>query len=488
MKTSYLFLAFFLLTIMLFFTAFLYGDARLALLGLVIPVTAAYARASFSGELRDFRINADRKILDLLSFQGRAISIMLEVENLGPMQSLLIEDVLPEDVELAQGSNKLRKVMRHGEKVSQQYTIRPLKRGYLKMEEVRVTVFDRTGLFSSEVSIPEESEIVVHVKEESLMRGIALAKRERLELTHFSQQRWLRTKDFEFDGIRDYVPGDKFRDIHWKSLAKLQKLLTKFYRREAMIPTTILLDCSRSMRLTKTDAAKIDHGVHLSLEISKILLAGYHPTGVVLFDELGVIDMLSPSTKKTQFERLLMVMRSVPPHVGEMVPAVIKAELETGGQVKAETADGGEPRHIAVDKEAEPFLSTIAQFSSAKGMRQSKVGLEGIMRADLSRGKKKSHLFILISDLEASRDSVLKSCSIAVMNRHKMVLATPFGFWYEASKERSTTIDELEKAYLQFSSKVESERILRRLGVIIIDIGPRDEAFKITRAVRRRLS
>jgi len=488
LKTSYLFLALFLLTILLFFMAFLYRDAMYVLLGLAIPVTAAYASSSFTGELKDFRINADRKLLDPFAFKGRPIFISLEVENLGPTQSLLIEDVLPDYVELVQGSNKLKKVMQRGERISLKYSIRPLKRGRLVIEEVRVTVFDRTGLFSTEISVPEETEVVVHVKEESLMRGMAMAKRERLMLTHFSQQRWLRARDFEFDGIRDYIPGDRFRDIYWKSLAKLQKLLTKYYRKEAMIPTFILLDCSYSMRLTKTDAAKIDHAVHLSLEITKILLAGYHPTGIVLFDEIGVLDMLPPSAKKTQFDRILATLRKVPPHLSEITPSNVRMPHKVDDRIERKQVSKPDFRKMAIDKEAEPFLSTIALFSTVRGIKQSAVGIEGIMKADFAKGREKSQMYILISDMEGSRDSVLRSASLAVANRHKMVLATPFSFWYESAEDKSTTVEALEKAYLQYYSRLESEKILKRLGVVVVDIGPRDEAFKITQTIKRRLT
>lgn len=488
MKTSYLFLAFVLLTILLFLTAFFFSNAMYALIALVIPVTAAYARMSFNEELKELRINADRKIQEPLTFQGKAISIVLDVENLGPTHSLLIEDVLPNFVELSQGSNKIKVVLQRGEKITLNYSIRPLKRGYLTLDEVRVTAYDRTGLFSSDISISEESDLIVHVKEESLRRGISIAKRERLEITHFSEKQWLRTRDLEFEGIREYIPGDKFRDIHWKSLAKLQKLLTKHYRMEAMIPSMILLDCSRSMRMTRTEAAKVDHGVHLSLEIAKILLAGHHQTGIVLFDEIGVIDILSPSERKSQFDKILATLRKVPPHVTEGASNVAVPRETPEAKVKQDLPQEENATDIHIDEEAEPFLSTIARFSSIRGLIQTKIGLEGIMRADFSRGQGRSHLYLLISDLEASGDSILKSASAALANRHKMVLATPFSFWYEGKEGGVTTVEELEKAYAQFSAKLESEKFLKRMGVIVVDIGPRDEAFKITRAIRRRLS
>jgi len=484
LKTSYLFLAFFMIAVLLFLVAFLFHSIIFALIALPIPVTAAFAKSSFSAELEEIDLKAKRRVLDATAYRGKAISVVLEIQNLGPTQSFTFEDVLPDNVELVLGSNKVDKVLKKGERLSQKYSIRPLKRGLILIEEIRVTIFDRTGLFSSETSILEETEVIVHVKEESLKRGLALAKRERIDITHLSHQRWFRTRDFEFDGIRDYVSGDRMRDIHWKSVSKYQKLFSKLYKKEAMVSTTILLDCSRSMRLTKTDTAKIDHGVHLSLEISKILLAGYHPTGIVIFDEIGVIDNLAPSVRKSQFDRILMMLRKVPPHVIGMPsdePIPVNKEPEVG---EASVAIPPE----TIDDEAEPFLSTIATFASKSGIRQRKVGLEGILRSGMAEGRRTEQLFVLISDLEAGRESILRGATLAAASRHKIIIASPFSSWYETTEGKRLTVDELDEMYSRYASKLEDEKLLSKIGVLILDIGPKDEAFRITQALRRRLT
>lgn len=485
LKTSNIFLGLIVLSVFLFLASFFYQNLSMSMVAVSILITMTYAKLSFSRGMKSVELRAERKMLDKLAFQGKPVSVALEVENLGPSQSFIIEDRLPENAELTQGSNVLKGALERGESAKLRYSIRPLKRGLVEFDEVNVAVNDRSGLFSSEITIPEDSQLVIHTGEESLRRGLVLAKRERLEVTHISHQRWLRTRDFEFQGIRDYVPGDRFRDIHWKSLAKLQKLLTKVYEKETMIPTTILLDCSRSMRLTTTGTAKIDHGVHLSLEVAKILLLGYHPTGIVLFDEIGVIEKLTPSLRKAQFEHILHAIRDVPPHVNE-----VSAEEETSAPEQEEPSiPEEEPLKAPVETpEAEPFLSTIATFSSKKGVKQTKVGLEGIMRAGIAKGRRKGQLYILISDLEASKDSILRGAALAAANEHQMVLATPFSFWYEHPEGEVMTVPELEGMYSAYASKLEVEKGLKRLGILVVDIGPKDEAIKVTRVIRRKLS
>lgn len=479
-----MFLSFFIITVLLLLSAILFNSIVFALIALSIPVSAAYAKSSFYRELENLKITAKRRLLDPTAYRGKPISVILEIRNLGSAQLYAFEDVLPGNVELANGSNKIKRLVKEGEKFDMKYSIRPLTRGLILLDEVKVTIFDRTGLFSSEISIPEETETIVHVKEESLKRGLALAKKERIDITHLSHQRWFRTRDFEFDGIRDYVSGDRMRDIHWKSLAKFQKMLSKLYKKEAMVPTTILLDCSRSMRVTKTDAAKIDHGVHLTIEIAKILLTGFHPTGIVLFDEVGVIDSLAPSVRKSQFDRIMMMLRRVPPHViGSYVDESIQMKKEPVVE-KVSTVATTE----SVDFEAESFLSTIASFSSKRGIRLRKVGLEGILRSGLTRRRGMEQLFVLISDLESGRESIIRGATLAIANRHKMIIASPFSFWYEIAEGKELTVDDLEKMYSKYASKLDDERLLSKLGVLAIDVGPKDEAFRITEVLRRKLT
>lgn len=484
MKTSGLFLAMVLIAAMLFIASYFFANLVLTLLAVSMLVTVSFARITFSNELRQIEFDVRRTILDPVIFLDKPLSVQLEVENRGSSHSVIIEDALPENVELATGFNRIPRILDKGETANLRYSVRPKVRGRISFEEVRVTVRDAAGLFSSEIAIPEESEAVAHIKEESIRRGMALAKKERMEVTHISHQRWLRTRDYEFHGIREYVPGDRFRDIHWRSLAKLQKLLTKVYEREAMIPTTILLDCGRSMRLTASGIAKVDHGIHLSLELAKTLLAGYHPTGIVLFDEVGVIGRLPPSTKRGQFDQILETLRGAPIQIGET--EVVASGDRPAVSARDETEERSEEEAKAPE-EAREFLSTIAAFQSTKGFKQTRVGLEGVMKAGIAKGRRKGQMYILISDLEACRDSIIRGAAMATANEHQMVLATPFSFWYE-EREGDLTIEEVERMYQSYEVKLKIEKRLKGLGVLIVDIGPRDEAMKLTRIIRRRLS
>jgi uncharacterized protein (DUF58 family) len=90
-----------------------------------------------------------------------------------------------------------------------------------------------------------------------------------------------------FEGIREYIPGDRLKDIEWKVTSRFSTLMTKISKREISMPTVILLDCSRSMRRTLDERSKIDHSVQLTLQLTKLLESREHPVELITFGEYG---------------------------------------------------------------------------------------------------------------------------------------------------------------------------------------------------------
>jgi uncharacterized protein (DUF58 family) len=60
------------------------------------------------------------------------------------------------------------------------------------------------------------------------------------------------------------VPGDEIKHIDWKVWSKTDRLYIKEYEEETNLKCTILLDCSRSMRLRRArqgrGLSKFDYG------------------------------------------------------------------------------------------------------------------------------------------------------------------------------------------------------------------------------------
>jgi uncharacterized protein (DUF58 family) len=89
-------------------------------------------------------------------------------------------------------------------------------RGVYEFEPVAVTQRDSLGLVATRRSLSTDDEVVVYPETYALGGHPALADLFREEYTAERQA---------FDSLREYVPGDPLRNVHWKSSAKYDDYL-----------------------------------------------------------------------------------------------------------------------------------------------------------------------------------------------------------------------------------------------------------------------
>ena len=320
----------------------------------------------------------------------------------------------------------------------------------------------------------------MHTSKESLDKARKMAGKEHLEYSGLSRSIAMVMHDLEFDNIREYIPGDRSRDIHWKLLSKLGNLYTKVYTREGMIQTTIFLDCSSSMRMVGSGLSKIDHSVDMSMQISKVLLSSFHATGVCLLDEVSVISQVPPSVGRRQFDRIVESLRKVPPSIPFEVP-----ETPITSQVTAQPSSQprGEPE---ADGSAEggKFLSAVRSLGRGTADRSSGIGFDGVVRNLLAGSVGKKHMMIVITDMISSRDAILAGARFCGRKGSKMLVLHLCSDWY---RERDEPLDtpEVERLYEGLTEHVELEAKLRKSGAFYLRVGPADTTAGIVRAMRR---
>ena len=226
------------------------------------------------------------------------------------------------------------------------------------------------------------------------------------------------------DGIRPYEPGDRLKDIDWKSTSRLQKHMTKLFQKQDMIETTILLDCSRSMRRTSGKSSKVEHATTIAIHLSKILQSLRHPVGLVAYDEFKTLTMIEPTNNYMKFfEALTSIPEQI--HTKEYSLAPF---LET------------EENTLHDREEHQQFLSTVFPFL-AKGKRtihhpaQASGIYEAVHHLLLNKTTKK-HL-IVITDLETDLTSLYQTLHLAHSKHFIIWLLTSFTPSYHLDKTRS---------------------------------------------------
>ena len=468
------------MSIVFAFVSVLFANVSFAVLSLSFATSYVYAYRRFVSELERTSLKIDRKVLDEMPFAKEPVSISVEVLNTDPMAVRgTFEDMLPEDCVLYAGSNKTSLTLPPRSILRLSYSMLPEKRGPHVIPGMRIDRTDAFGLFDEEQMVEHASVVNVHTEKGSLEAARKIAGKEHLEFSGMGRNPAVVLRELEFDGIREYVPGDRARDIHWKLLPKLNKLMTKTYRKEGSVRTMVFIDCGRSMRLKAYKVAKVDHALNLSMQLSNVLLSSFHPAGVATFDEMHVIDKVSPGLGRHQFDKIVKVLRNVPSSVKQHETA-----SEEPAQAKPATVL---PMKIGVSKGADDgkgFLSALDKLSTSGARRKLGFGLEGGVKEVLAGSRGQQQLFLVISDLISSRDAVLAGAKICQSTGNRMLVIHTYDDWY---KDPGTDLDipKAERLYEDLTESIKVEAALRGFGALYIRIGPADTAPRIVRAIRR---
>ena len=177
------------------------------------------------------------------AFFGEEIELTVAVSNrkLLPLAWLEVEDDLPLDLPLVSGqlavSHKVRRgtllnlfALRPYERVRRRYRLRCAARGYHAFGPAVVRSGDLFGFARREATLPAEDYLLVYPRVLPLVRlGLPAAD----PFGDRGLRRWLFEDPLRTVGVREYVPGDSPRRIHWAATARLGELQVKVYE-----PTT----------------------------------------------------------------------------------------------------------------------------------------------------------------------------------------------------------------------------------------------------------
>jgi uncharacterized protein (DUF58 family) len=447
-------------------------------LAVAIAAMFVYARGRFVQEIEGTDLDIRRTVLDDLTFTDEPSGVSVEVLNKDPVTIRgVFEDILPKDCEILAGSNRTDTVLPSKSLLDLSYSVVPKVRGDHLIPGMRIERIDVFGL-QEEVQVIEKGTMIsAHTRRETLDTARKMVGKEHLEFSGMARNPSIVLRELEFDGIRDYVPGDRARDIHWKLLPKLGKLMTKTYKKEGSLQTMVFVDCGRSMRVETDAIAKVDHALDLSMQLSNVLLSSYHPSGVATFDEMKVLDKVPPALGRHQFEKIVQILRNVPKAV----------KVTEGPEAPEEEGPKGAPAESAplgAQAQRTEFMSTLERMARGGSKLSLGMGLEGAVKESLAKSKGQELLFIVISDLISSRDAVLTSAKICQSAGSRMLVIHTYDGWYRKSGD-VLDMKLMESLYSDLGDSLKIEGALRGLGSMYIRIGPADTTAGIVRAIRR---
>jgi uncharacterized protein (DUF58 family) len=139
---------------------------------------------------------------------------------------------------------------------------RCVQRGVFQLGPLRIVAGDPFGLFQFERVIPATAPLVVYpptfdlagfaLPAGILPGGDALRRRTHHITTNAS-------------GVRDYLPGDSFNRIHWRSTARKERLIVKEFELDPLADIWVMMDADRTVHVGERQPAYSFSGESLAI-------------------------------------------------------------------------------------------------------------------------------------------------------------------------------------------------------------------------------
>jgi uncharacterized protein (DUF58 family) len=442
-------------------------DLLVATAGAAILIYMVYRRLHFTSMLSRQDIVTEREVLERVVHKDSPISVRVEARSDMPFM-LTVKDKVPPSFKQIGGEMKCSGPVGPGRSVSLLYSLIPTDRGSYQLPPMEVHVTDPRGLFSSVLSSDPGPTLLVQASKKDLLLATLMGRRKRFDIMGRSDDRRTRTVRADFKSIRDYAPGDRFRDIDWKATSRLTRMMTKEFETERNLPTMIMMDCSLTMRELTGRHTKLDHAIALAIQAASVLKAQGNPVGLIAFDEHKVIAHRSPG--RSELDDIMIALFDLPN------PA------RTGGY-PGYTWD----RVESTSEDESRFLGSVGPFLvSGKRMVYDKKRTTGIYEAVRMIGtdEETGMLLILITDMETSRESIVSSLSWALKMDHRVVMISAFSWPYHA-KPSGMDKETLELVYMDHTRKQEAITNLRAAGVRVLDVTPKERGDSVIGRLRR---
>jgi uncharacterized protein (DUF58 family) len=209
--------------------------------------------------------------------------IKLTVYNFHSFEvSIKIIDELPVQFQIRDFSITIK--LASGQSYSTGYFVRPTERGEFEFGLTRVFFSSPIGWISRRYDFNQKEVVPVYPSFIQMRKFQLMAQTNRMDAVGIKKVR-KPGKHTEFDQVREYVTGDDFRLMNWKSTAKNARLMVNQYQEERSKDIYNVIDMGRTMEMPFEGMSLLDYAINASLAISNISLLKHDKTGLITFSK-----------------------------------------------------------------------------------------------------------------------------------------------------------------------------------------------------------
>jgi uncharacterized protein (DUF58 family) len=202
-----------------------------------------------------------------------------------------------------------------GSELVLEYILHPKQRGEYQFGVLRAFIHGPLGLVIRRMSLCTPKKCKVYPGFLQMRRFELLAATDRLTEAGIKSVRRL-GHQMEFDQIREYVNGDDYRTLNWKSTALKAKLMVNQYQDEKSQPIYSIIDMGRNMKMPFGGMQLLDYAINASLVISNIAMLKQDKAGILSFNT-GISGFLPAERKNMYLIRIMEMLYKQETQFGE---------------------------------------------------------------------------------------------------------------------------------------------------------------------------
>ena len=210
--------------------------------------------------------------------------VQLSIENQGNWHlNLTIADELP--IQFQRRDFEVKLAMPPGAARTMDHKLTPLTRGVFSFGNIHVFVATRLGLVERRLVFAQPQDVNVYPSIIQMKRFELRAMRHIAHETGIKKMRRI-GHSYEFEQIKNYVPGDDYRSVNWKASSRRAVLMVNQYEDERSQQVYSIVDKSRAMKMPFEGLSLMDYAINTSLAISNIILKKQDKAGLLTFSDV----------------------------------------------------------------------------------------------------------------------------------------------------------------------------------------------------------
>lgn len=264
-------------------------------------------------------VQVDRSVVPQRVNRGQnvRVTVKFRIKTLLPLLYVRAIDVEPQRNRYFYGEGKPSKLFMGGfrREFSWTYELVHMERGEVVFDELYVQISDLFGWINRTFEVSEEQVLLVYPKIEKMRYAAIQMQYEEGTVA----ARYAAVKDNAVvAGVRDYQPGDRFSQVHWKSFAKNGQLRTKEFEDRQTQNVTLFLD--RSVE------ANFEESVDLAASILQTVVSNRAEIRLLSGNEIAEASPVIQS--EHQLEKTLRYLATVEPNGIPIREAFMKSHLQ----------------------------------------------------------------------------------------------------------------------------------------------------------------